>query len=756
MIKNNLSKIRKIIIVTELILMLIMFCSLFAKNRTYSVNVYDDEESTLELFAGRYFITAEYEEIDDNLFIWLSDEEGTFNGAKTFTDYNVLPHARTEYTSEFWVTGISDKVKFNLEYMTDNIGKINSVTIEQTKFLKICVIIMLFFIIILTLIVFAAIDGILKKKSIITIFFILGLAVAASLPAFSKYIPLGFDSYFHINRIEGIKDGLLSGQFPVKVEPTFLGGYGYAASTFYGSLFMYVPAILRLMGFSLQFSYKFLLFFINLMMAVSSYYFFKEVSKRNKYGVMGSALYTLSMYKFCNTYYRGAIGEATAMAALPVVALGLWNIYTKTKDEKYKYRWIIPAIGYTAIIQSHLISTEIVGGFTIIICLLLFKKTFKKETFLVLLKTVIATIFLNLGFLAPFFESLNKLNLVGNQWDNVKIVLQESGIDLNNIFSFQIPQFTTKIWYEQVYYIGLGLSFFVVVLVSVFVLAKTIINKKLDYKLIFTQIISLISVLMVTKYFPWNNIINFFKLKLGNIGMIIANMFANLQYSYRIAIVTTLALSLLAVITMMKLEKISKNVTTLVIVIITSLSFVQCILLEASVISTQNKSEQKIAFINELNVGLNNIIGLGEYLQTDPDGNWVSISNKEEYATNKSEIIITEHEKKYNNITFKVKNNTKDEGLVYLPLFYYLGYSAKDINTGEKIGLYNSEDGRITLVIEGETERTIEIKYTGKKLWRVCEFISLISFLYIVFLGAKSINKNVTQIKPEKINGLTE
>ena len=52
-------------------------------------------------------------------------------------------------------------------------------------------------------------------------------------------------------------------------------------------------------------------------------------------------------------------------------------IYTKTKDEKYKYRWIIPAIGYTAIIQSHLISTEIVGGFTIIICLLLFKKTFK-------------------------------------------------------------------------------------------------------------------------------------------------------------------------------------------------------------------------------------------------------------------------------------------------------------------------------------------------------------------------------------------
>ena len=67
------------------------------------------------------------------------------------------------------------------------------------------------------------------------------------------------------------------------------------------------------------------------------------------------------------------------------------------------------------------------------------------------------------------------------------------------------------------------------------------------------------------------------------------------------------------------------------------------------------------------------------------------------------------------------------------------------------MGLYNSEDGRITLVIEGETERTIEIKYTGKKLWRVCEFISLISFLYIVFLGAKSINKNVTQIKPEKI-----
>lgn len=73
-------------------------------------------------------------------------------------------------------------------------------------------------------------------------------AVFASYPLFSGTIGFGHDLNFHLYRIEGIKDGILSGQFPVRIHPTHNNGYGYITASVYPELFLYFPAVLRIFG----------------------------------------------------------------------------------------------------------------------------------------------------------------------------------------------------------------------------------------------------------------------------------------------------------------------------------------------------------------------------------------------------------------------------------------------------------------------------------------------------------------------------
>ena len=66
-------------------------------------------------------------------------------------------------------------------------------------------------------------DGELSKSAVNVA--LIALALFATYPVMSNYISYGQDLNFHLYRIEGIKDGLLSGQFPVRIDPTHNNGY---------------------------------------------------------------------------------------------------------------------------------------------------------------------------------------------------------------------------------------------------------------------------------------------------------------------------------------------------------------------------------------------------------------------------------------------------------------------------------------------------------------------------------------------------
>lgn len=231
-------------------------------------------------------------------------------------------------------------------------------------------------------------------------FILTGLGLLVSIPLFSDFLYAGDDIYFHLARIEGIYQALRGGQFPVRVNAVQNKGYGNLSAAMYPSFFLMPFALLRYMKVSLMLCYKSMLVSINIATALISYCSVKKLCNSHKIGMWASILYTFSAYRLNNLYMRCAIGEALAMAFLPLL---LWGTYELLwRDER---KWYILMLGMTCVIQSHVLSTEICALFmTAELVIWLFSSSRKRfvKRLVSGIKAVVVTALLNAGFLVPF------------------------------------------------------------------------------------------------------------------------------------------------------------------------------------------------------------------------------------------------------------------------------------------------------------------------------------------------------------------
>lgn len=235
-------------------------------------------------------------------------------------------------------------------------------------------------------------------------FLILGCAVMfASAPLMQPGFDLGgMDSIYHLQRIEGIAQGLRDGQFPVRLNSVAKGGYGYANSMFYGELFLYFPALLRLMGVSVQDAYKLYAMGVQILTAVIAYRSFRPIFG-SRPALAGSVLYLLCPYRMHRFYNPMAVGEYTGMAFLPAVIYGIWLLYRGTPAPAVRHRaMLVLALAYSALLQCHMISLEFAVLLAAAVCLVFWRKTFRPAVLLTWLKAAGLALLLNLWFLVPF------------------------------------------------------------------------------------------------------------------------------------------------------------------------------------------------------------------------------------------------------------------------------------------------------------------------------------------------------------------
>ena len=229
----------------------------------------------------------------------------------------------------------------------------------------------------------------------------------ASLPASQEYSLYAFDLQFHLSRISGVAEGLRQGQFPVRLYPDFLYDFGYASPLFYGDILLYFPALLVLLGFPLFKAYNILICVLHAAAYAIAFFSFRRVFRSDLPATLGAVLYTLAPYRLYNAYARAAFGEFSAMTFLPLLVLGFWALYAEdAPEEDHRRSWLYLMLGFTGVIQTHVITTEIAALFAAAVVLLCLRRALRPQNLALLLKGAGGTVLLNLWFLVPFLQSM--------------------------------------------------------------------------------------------------------------------------------------------------------------------------------------------------------------------------------------------------------------------------------------------------------------------------------------------------------------
>ncbi len=538
---------------------------------------------------------------------------------------------------------------------------------------------------------------------------IAGIVLLSSLPLMNQYNIHGHDYEHHLYSIEGIAEGLLSGQFPVRIMPNWWNEFGDGAPMFYADAMMYIPALLLVLGYSMQTAYKFYIVFINLLTAWIAYKCFVKISKDSKMALLGAFLYTLNLYRLIDIYIRCAVGEYTALTFLPLILLGIYLIE--------KEGWIYLALGVTGCIQSHMLVCVMSAFLFLLFCLLNIRWVFKRRIFLNFCKAGIFSLLWNLWFIVPF------LNMYGSNAYKIHVYkalrsTQEMGVPVSSLFYMCFHTI-----HDKIYVMGLPLLAGLALAAVVFVVFGRRIPAGEEYRkqgrLLGTSIVLASAALLLSmEFIPYNRI--------SLVHRAVERLVSMLEFPFRFMGLAAL-LSVAAIISACTLWKSGceaeergklKNAgymaaAALVVFVAAGTLMSYHNLLTSGVMLEQHKEY----YVMEYRMSAN------KWLPLEADDS----ETDQSLLTSSEDIAVLNYDKKYTNISMLCANDSAEEGYIDVPLFYYPCYKAEDEETGEALSLISGENARIRIMLPPGYQGKVTLRVSERKLWRMMELISVLS-----------------------------
>lgn len=546
----------------------------------------------------------------------------------------------------------------------------------------------------------------------------------ASVPLLSSYLYSGHDLPFHLLRIEGIKDALRVGQFPVRIQPNWFQGYGYASSIFYGDLFLYIPAIIRLFGFPLQTAYKIYVALINLLSCILGYYCFKNILRNEYAALVGSMLYVLSPYRLGNIYIRGAVGEYTAMAFFPLVVAGLYLILAeRITDDNIRKGRLFLILGFSGILQSHMISCEMTGFFTLLVSIIFIKRIFMNRRWMALITGAVITVLLNLWFLLPFISYSVQGGFSIVEPGGIAQI-QTYNAFANQLFDFFPNAFGSSYSISErlqsPMQMPLTTGFVLVGTIFVFLFYICNIKKEIESEIRTGKVCIVFAILalwMTTTWFPWD--------MLSGIGKISSFLIGNMQYGWRMLSVASVLLAVTAGCLLSIIDKNEEKSTKrgiyaiyCIVGILCGGWFLSSIMNNSSVILCRDRSEISEDSVTSL-----------EYIPKGTDRNKFT-----EGLPIASEGVVWENYVNNNGRVRIICRNSSpyEKGYLQLPLLNYKGYIAESILKEEKLQIENGDNNRIKVIIPSGFQGEISVRFQEPWLWRIGCIISLLTIVMIL------------------------
>lgn len=699
------------------------------------------EGNEIELPRGSYEIVFTYDAQGEDTTI---EAYADTSYGRVYGDTIPLKYEQNEKTFEHYQYETTDCFGFVLGQSQDVETQIGSMTISRNGKMDRAFCAMLIFI-------FLTADILLylvQKKKIWENFSqeqknvcigLLFLFVFSLVPLFTNYITIGHDTRPHVIRIEGIAEALRMGQFPVRMQPGWVNDYGYPISVMYGDLLLYIPAVLRLIGFSLMNSYKIYIGLISFGTVLVSYHCFKNIAGNRSMGLLGSFLYTLSFYRILNVYARSAAGEYTAMMFLPLIFLGIYRILHTEGKEKNRYALLL-VISYTAILQSHTLSFEMAILFSVLYCLCFGKRFWKNILYFV--KAAAVTIVLNLSFLVPFVDYMTSHAMSWSETEVPKI--QEYGVFVAQLFQtfffggFLSQSLTDGTNNEMPLSVGLALMG-VLILFAWQYLAyrKQLSGQKEEWNgQCRMAVLMLLSILMACWFFPWK--------WLANIPAI-GKYLVPYQYPWRFFTYATVFGVFLALYMLRNMEILNQHVLRKVTIgALCVVTVVHALVLYDRMLALYSaESISSGAYYDSVLATAG-----GEFLLEDAN----RYDTYDKGLRAEEGISIVDSERNHYRISVELENTAGDDRLLVLPLYAYKGFVVKDTQTGKRMETEAEEETqKLTVTIPAGYSGTVKADFKEPWYWRVSELVSLAMAVLIVLWYDKTYRREGRQIVPKQV-----
>ncbi len=552
------------------------------------------------------------------------------------------------------------------------------------------------------------------------VYVVIGLAcifMVSSISVIGNFSVGHHDVPFHYSRIIGLAEGMANGSFPVKIQPGWLWGYGYASSVCYGDILLYFPAMLYMLGVPIIHAYKIYILLINAGTLTISYYCYKKISGNEYVGVTCAALYCLSITRLLNIYLRTAVGEYSAFMFLPLVLFGVWKIYTQ-QSKFFKDGGLFLCLGMTGVIQTHVISTEMSCIFIAIAVLLMIPKM-SKQVFMALVKSVLATLCLNLGFLLPLLDYATDTLRVFAERKSYGI--QQAGLSLYELFSFSSEAIGE--WKDSFEGLSgripesLGIAMLIVLLCTVIaVFHGHVWEPAARREFLLSAALSGIAIWMTTYYFPYNRLAAVPGVK---------NVFASVQFPWRFL---SIAIPLLVYMTCHVMVRIGRvfgkqklQCMLLVICLAAAIQALYCV-------DMLNRSEDMSQVYYDYRDMRNNswIASMGEYLLTGTDTSQAGLER--DVVGENVQISTPERKGTQMQVACQAQENAK----IVFPLFAYKYFQCFDIETGEEFLIIRGENNRIEVQLPNYYQGTIKVCFVEPWYWRMAELVSLFTLVWLI------------------------
>lgn len=667
-----------------------------------------DSTEKMTLDKGTYNITVNYETDRENNYSTVASKSAEY--FKLFADETPLPSRKHAVTYTIYLLKDVTDLEIKNYYCKEGYLIIKDITVDETSaYLRMKLFLLILLFSLFDLIWYAFWKGLfanVSREQCITVMMVVAVATYASMQIWDGFMTDTQDLAFHLLRIEGLKEGLRSGQFPVKMQPNWLDGYGYPVSVYYGDLFLYIPAFLRLVGFPVQFSYGVFVFLINLATAGIACWCCFKISGDRAVSLVCAMLYVLIPYRLTDLYERNAFGETLAIAFLPLIVYGMYHVFTADSSEKaFGKSWLPLVVGFTGIIESHILTCIMCAFFVILDCVIHWKKVLEKERFVVLAKTVIYTSLLNAGFVFPCITSMKGLDItapyrIGNR-------IQWGGTLYTEMF--------------RTYNNGTGpvLSVGSVAAAVLFLYLLLYVTHRTDSGIgtflrqgAHLWVFAILSLYMASMYFPWNRISDL----LGKYSM----MVNNIQFQFRFLGIASVFVMVVCCFALKGMRGAGGG------------KYFQSALLGIGVIVFVSGSYMIDTRISEYPHFT--VYDIDKYGRTDHNvGEYVLYgtdfrSLEPDRVSLGEGAVLDAYAKKYTDITLTCKNTSDSDSYIEVPLLYYSQYRAKD-EMGNVMSLVYGDNNVMRLLLPAGYQGTVHIHYRQPVFWRICEIISVLTFL---------------------------